>query len=456
MTSKEMFDVIIVGAGYAGLSAALEAGKTGASVVVLCDRGQLANNSAMSGGLFAMVNTPVQAEKGIKDSAELFAQDIMKASQNRANAEIVKIAANASHEMYDWLTALGAKFPTLSNQSGHSVLRVHQEIGETGGGFGRGGRLIKLMHEAAKANGVDIRMHTPVTGLLTDKNGRVTGAIAKGESGDMEITARHGVVLAAGGFAKNQPMLAKYVPAVVGMSTNSAAGSTGDGIRMGIATGAGTVNLDAIVMSCTVSATTANFRELGAVMRFGLAEGIAVNKEGIRFMDETVSGYTAASYLMRQTGKIAYVIFDDETKNKAKLSSDEGMLSAAAPEELGVKLGIDGRTLAQTISAYNQAVPKVDAFGHPSQKRPLRGVLSAMAFTGNMIMTYGGLMTNTNTQVLRDDGSVIPGLFAAGDNASGLCGPATGSYAAPGYLTGCGNLAALVFGRIAGRNVVKG
>ena len=172
-------------------------------------------------------------------------------------------------------------------------------------------------------------------------------------------------------------------------------------------------------------------------------------------MDETVSTYTAASHLMRQTGRTAYVIFDLETKNKTKLSTDEGLPNAATPVELGAKLGIDGRVLAQTVKTFNQAVPQFDAFGRASQKHPLRGALNALAFTGMIIMTYGGLKTNTRMQVLAEDGHVIPGLYAVGDNSKGLCGPADGSYASPGYLTGCGNLAALVFGRIAGKHVAR-
>lgn len=457
MSNKLATDVVVIGAGFAGLSAALEARHCGASVILLCDRGPLANNSAMSGGLFAMAGTPVQEKMVIKDSPELFRQDLLRASNNKADSEMVRTFVNAAGEMYDWLIGFGAEFPILTHQVGHSVLRVHQELGDGKPGLGRGGRLVKLMQTAAKSHGVDMRMRTPVTGLLTNEKGGVIGAEAEDrEKGKLEIKAASGVVLAAGGFARDKDMLKKYAPGLVGLVNTSAAGSTGDGIRMGMAVGAAVANLDAAVLGFAAYGPAERVRDITVALRKIIPEGIVVDRQGLRYMEEGISSYRAAGELMSQPDRSVFVIFDSETLKQAELDIGESLITAASPGELASKLGIESRLLTETIIAFNRAVPQVDSIGGRLQKRPLRGTFYAIRLTGRLVFTYGGLKTTTQSQAVHESGHVIPGLFVAGDNVTGLCGPSNGYNAVSGYLTGCGNMAALVFGRIAGRNAAKG
>ena len=150
--------------------------------------------------------------------------------------------------------------------------------------------------------------------------------------------------------------------------------------------------------------------------------------------------------------KARYLVSNSETMKKSRLDPNESIINAKTPQELAQKLAVDPAALINTINNYNKAVPEVDAYGNPIQKRPLLSPLFALALTPRVIFNYGGLKINSQAKVISQSGNIIPGLFAAGDNTIGICGPSNGHNAVPSYMTGCGNMAALVFGRIAGKN----
>lgn len=451
-------DVVVVGAGFAGLSAALEAQQLDAEVIVLSRTGLLANNSAMSGGQVALIGTPLQKEMGIEDSPKLYAQDLMKANNNTVDAELINVAADGATELYEWLTGFGAQFHKLISWHGHSVPRVHQEIDLRGGG------MVKLLYKAAKARSIDVRLGTAAISLLTSDSGGVVGVKARDRKTQvLEIQANRGVVLAAGGFAKNQEMLQKYIPKLAGRPVDSAGGSTGDGVSMGMEVGAGVVGMDTVVMGYSILSKSGRYMRHQAVpmsLQLAMGEGIAVNKEGRRFMDEIVSYARGTSMIMRQKDCICFVIFDEQTKSQAELVEYDEVFTGETAEELAAELSIDRRALAETIASYNEAVrneavPKVDGCGQPVQRHCLQGRLFAMPITAHIIMTHGGLKINTKAQVIHQRGHPIRGLYAAGDNAAGLGGLSDGYNACPGYLSGTGNLTAFCFGRIAGRNAAR-
>lgn len=252
-------------------------------------------------------------------------------------------------------------------------------------------------------------------------------------------------------------MMQKYVPDLADWPVVSAGGSTGDGISMGMEIGAQALYMDTVLMVYGVRVSKGKATErLGAALRRGLSEGIAVNKDGRRFMDESWSYSRGTSRIMRQKDRIAFVVFDEETRDKAQLTPEDEVVTGATPEDLAARLGIDQRSLAETISGHNEAVLKVYNYGYPGQRRPLSGRLFSIPFSGSIVTTHGGLKINRQAQVIHQKGHAIPGLYAAGDNAAGIGGPSQGYNATPGYLSGCGNGAALVFGRIAGRNAGKG
>ncbi|MBA7711167.1 Fumarate reductase flavoprotein subunit [subsurface metagenome] len=235
-------DVIVVGAGFAGLAAALEASKAGASVVVLGRRNPFASNSALGGGSFALVDTPLQGEKGIRDSAELFAEDILKANRYSIPRDVVTAVAQQSVQLYEWMIELGAQFYEVTLYPGHSVARVHLESGLDGA------NTLRLLLKGVMSKGADVRLGMVAEHLIINNSNEVEGVQAADSGGKTSIRAGRAIVLAAGGFGKNQSMMAKYLPQFAGMSCVSGAGSTGDGIKMGIEVGAELLNMDAVLL----------------------------------------------------------------------------------------------------------------------------------------------------------------------------------------------------------------
>lgn len=458
MKSNLVTDVVVVGAGFAGLSAALEARQQGAEVIVLSRMGLLANNSAISGGHVALVGTPLQKEMGIKDSPELYARDLLKSNNYSVDAELTKILTIGATELYNWLAGFGVQFSVLVPWPGHSVTRIHHGIETNGSG------MVKLLHLAAQERGIDIHLGTAATDLVTGENGRIVGVKARDRSDQLlEIQANCGVVLAAGGFAKNKEMMAEYIPKLVEWPSHSAGGSTGDGIRMSMDVGAALASMDSVVMGYGVLPRSGKYKGHLAMpmsLQLAMAEGIAVNKEGCRFMDESVTYARGASGIMQQTDCICFIVFDEQTKDKPQLREYNEVFTGRTVEELAAGLGIEKRALAETITGYNESVdrgtvPDVYATEPTVRRHRLQGPLFAMPLSTVVIMTHGGVKINTSAQVIHHQGYPIPGLYAAGDNAVGLGGISEVSNACPGYLSATGNLTAFCFGRIAGRNAAK-
>ena len=192
------YDVIVVGAGYAGLAAALEASKANASVIVLGRGNPFASNSALGGGAFALVGTPLQKEMGIRDSAELFAEDILKANRHTIPQDVVMAAAQQSVQLYEWMTKLGAQFYEVTQYRGHSVARVHVESGMHGANF------LRLLLKTVMSIGADVRLGMVAEHLMLNKSNEVDGVQADDSGKKILIRAKRAVVLAAGGFGKTE------------------------------------------------------------------------------------------------------------------------------------------------------------------------------------------------------------------------------------------------------------
>ncbi len=441
-------DVVIVGAAYAGLAAALEARRAGASVIVLGHRG-IGNNSALGGGAFALVNTPLQVEKGIKDSQELLAEDILKANADTVAKELDVAAAKEGAELYEWLTAFGARFYEVTTFAGHSVPRVHLEAGLSGA------NALKLLLEAAGSEGATIRLGTLAKHLVMNDTGGVMGVQAVEDERKLEIIANRAVVVAAGGFGRNREMMQKYLPEMAGLKALSGVGSSGDGIWMGIEAGAEALNMNAALVT-SLACQKKGYRISGEVLQKG---GIFINKEGKRFVDESIGYGGSFLPLLRQPGSAALLVIDDEIRRripKMEKYIEQGIFFAGqTPLELAGKAGVEPQACKATINEYNEGENtrvRKDPFGHEIRRPPLRGTLYGTWVIPAVIQTHGGLKINNKGQVISREGRPIPHLYAAGDSTPGLGGSATKDCPCPGYLTGCGYLWALASGRIAGRN----
>jgi len=431
-------DVLVIGAGYAGLAAAIEASEAGASVIVLGRRNPFASNSSIGGGVFALVDTPLQREKGVRDSAELLVEDILKANRHSIPQDLVAVAVQESTELYGWMTELGVRFPELLQFPGHSVARVHLESGMSGA------NTMRLLLEAVGSRGVDVRLGTTAENLILGNGKAVVGVQAVREGTKTEIRANRAVVLAAGGFGRNPNMMARYLPELKGVTTISAAGSTGDGIRMGIEVGAELHNMDSAVLASIGSVKKGS--RIPGIAQILLNGAILVNKNGQRFADESEGYIPTALPILHQPDGIAFLIFNEELLKGVEQVSDQidkyvgmGLIQyGKTADELATAAGIDQENLQETV-----------------KKHLLVGSLYGIWVKPILLMTHGGLKINAQTQVMHSQGYPIPHLYAVGDSTAGLGGAATAECPCPGYLTGCGYLWALGSGRVAGRNAAE-
>jgi flavocytochrome c len=426
-------DVVVVGLGYAGLAAVLEARKAGASVIALGRKNVLACNSAIGAGGFILVDTPLQREQGIEDSPELFAEDILTANSHTVNEDVVMAAAREATELYDWLTELGARFTRVRRLPGHSVARSHLE-----GGMG-GARILKVLLQAAEDRGADVRAGVLAHRLIVNDSNEVEGVHARRENKDVEIEADQGVVLAAGGFGRDRDMVEQFLPRMSRMYCASGLGSTGDGIRMGMEIGAKAINMDAAVLNPLGSIRGATIPGTIEAMAQG---AILVNKEGRRFVDERKGIFSDTAFpLMLQPDNVALLVFGETLKRRTeKLEEDMdryvakgSFLYGRTADDLAAKANIEKEMFRATVEGYD-----------------LSGGLYGTWVRPLLVMTHGGLMVNSKAQVIHREGHVIPRLYAAGDNTAGLGGSITADRPYPGYI-GSGYLWALAAGRIAGR-----
>jgi fumarate reductase flavoprotein subunit len=432
-------DVVVVGVGFAGIAAILEASKIGASVIALGRKNPLASNSAKSAGGFILADTPLQRANGIHDSADLLAQDILNANHHSLPKDLVMAAAREATELYDWLTKLGVRFAMVRPLSGHSVPRAHR-IGSMGGSH-----VLKLLFEAVKGTGTKVNLGMTAQHLIVDADNRVEGVQALDEEGEIEIRASKGVVLAAGGFGKNRDMLAQFLPKLSEMFCVGGAGSTGDGIRMGMEIGARSINMDAAVLTplCSIKRDVT----LPGIVEAMIQGAILINKKGQRFVDERKGMFSDTAFpVMLQPDRRALLVFDEDIKKRVKKLEkhmnhylNKGLLLFGRnADELADRAGIEKKSFR---IAVEERYPSGNLYG--------TWVQSAL------VMTHGGLMVNPAAQVIHEKGDPIPHLYAAGDNTPGLGGGRTDDRPFPGYI-GSGCLWALASGRIAGRNAAEG
>ena len=439
-------DIVIIGAGGAGMTAAIVAKQAGRDFVLLEKMPYVGGNTTKATGGMNAAETHYQKEQGIEDSVELFVKDTMEGGHNLNDPALVEMMARSSADAIDWLDSIGASLPKISFSGGASVNRIHAP--EDGSGVGS----YLVDHFSAKLNelGVEVMLETAATELLTDGEGRIIGV--KAESADTEYTFNcSAVILASGGFGANEEMYTQYRPDLKGTVTTNAPGATGDGIVMAEKLGAATVDMEQIQLHPTVEQSTSmliteSVRGDGAIL---------VNQKGERFVNELLTRDAVSAAELEQDGQYAYILFDqnlrDHLKAIEKYVKANLTVQADTIEGLAEQLNIDPATLAKTLSDWNEAVK--------NQEDPQFGRTTGMnadlttppyyvvKIAPGIHHTMGGIKINTATEVIKKDGSVIPGLFAAGEVTGGVHG---------GNRLG-GNAVAdiVIFGRIAADSAMK-
>lgn len=434
-------DVAIIGAGGAGLSAAVEAAKSGASVIVLEKMPMVGGNTVRAVGGINAAGTRFQAAKGINDSPELFYQDTLKGGKNLNDPSLVRTLANKAAESVEWLISMGADLSDVTISGGASVPRTHRPAD----GSPVGVTVVKTLNSEAQRLGIKILLNTQATEIMTDANGKVTGVKAV-QKGSIPVTVKaKAVVLATGGFGANQDMVTKYRPELKGFGTTNHPGATGDGLVMAEKLGAAFVDIDQIQIHPTVIPGT-GILVTEAVRGDG---AILVNRQGQRFINELETRDVTSAAVLKQPGKTAFLIFDQGLRSGLKAIEEFAnyLVSADSIEALGSKLGIDGKTLAATVASYNKfvAAGKDEAFGRKNLAREIKeGPFYAVEITPGVHHTMGGVKINTSAQVIARNGQPIPGLYAAGEVTGGVHGA--------NRLGGNAVADIVTFGRIAGEN----
>ncbi|SHE75995.1 flavocytochrome c [Clostridium fallax] len=443
---KESADVVIIGAGGAGLSAAIQAKQDGAKNVVVLEKMPMVggNTNRATGGLNA-AGTKQQQEKGIEDSAEVMFEDTMKGGHQKNNPELVKKLSEEAKDSVAWLTDLGADLNDVGRLAGATNYRAHRPTG----GAPVGAELVKTLNKSAKDQKIDVRLWNKASEIVLDKEGKVCGVKATDKDSKEYTIDTKAVIVAGGGFGANQEMVVKYKPELKGFSTTNHNGATGDGIVLAEKAGADLVDMAEIQTHPTVVPEK-------AVMVSEAVRGngaILINKEGKRFINELLTRDVVSKGILDQPDKQAYLFFDDGLRKSLKSTEEYfnmGLVTEAdSVEDLAAKLEIDPATMKATVDKYNQGVAaKSDEFQRPDLPRELnQGKVYAILVAPAVHHTMGGIKINTNAEVLNKDGKVIPGLFAAGEVTGGVHG---------GNRLGGNALADIVtYGRTAGKDAVK-
>lgn len=463
----EAYDVVIIGSGFAGLAAAYEAKKAGASVVVLEKMRTPGGNSIINGGLIGVAGSPLQAEKGIKDSPQQLYDDMVREGLGLNYPELVKLMADASVPTLTWtINELGVKYTNiLVQEGGHAVPRCYQTHNSSGSAW------VQPMLAKLKTLGVEPRLQIYLQKVFRDKDGRVKGVevregyvFPKENSGKVKyIKAKKAVVLAFGGFGQDVPFRTAQDPKLTAKfeSTNQP-GSTAECMRESLRIGCTPVQLDWIQVGPWASPDEKGF---GLAPHFAQEAaamyGIWVNaKTGKRFISELANRKLRADKIMELGNKGENCIaLADETgaswvKAKLPMLLERGVVKKFNTiEDLANAYSVPVSALKETIDNYNKFVAqgKDGEFNRYMNKnaKPIETApFYALRLLPKIHHCMGGVRINTNSQAIDvANDKPIPGLYAAGEAVGGIHGAVR--------LGSCATLDCIVFGRIAGTNAAK-
>lgn len=486
-------DVVIVGAGGAGMTAAIAAAGDGLNVVVVESQAMVGGNSVRSTGGMNAAKTPLQDDntfgeeagvektliaaegyadneaitalaatvvkqweaykanpEGYFDSVELMELDTLIGGKGINDPELVKTLCENSAASIEWLESVGAPLTSVGAFGGASVKRIHRPVNAEGKTVSVGTYIIPILEKNLADAGVEVILNTTVDTILTDEGGAVCGVSGVAADGSKLTVNADAVILATGGFGANLDMVVSYQPELEGFMTTNAAGIQGQGIVMAQALGAATVDMEQIQIHPTVEANTASLITEG--LRGDGA--ILVNAEGKRFIDEVDTRDVVSAAEIAQTGSYSYLIVDQAMVDASSVIQGyitQGFTTQGDTyEELAAALGVDEATFAETMNNWNACVEaKSDPeFGRTSFANPLdTAPYYAVKVTAGVHHTMGGLKINSATEVLTEDGAAIPGLFAAGEVTGGVHGA--------NRLGGNAVADFVVFGRIAAESAAS-
>ncbi len=442
---REHTDIVVVGSGGAGLAAAVAAREQGVSVILLEKEPVGGGNTKLAAGGMNAAETKSQKAKGIKDHVQTMIDDTMKGGRNKNNPDLVKILAENSSSSVDWLIAMGADLSDVGRMGGASVNRSHRPTG----GAGVGAHVAQVLWNQAKKLGVTVRFNSKAVRLVKNESGDIVGVLVHGKISGYYLLGADAVVMATGGFSRNNALVAQYDPKLKGFKSTNHPGAIGDGLKVAQQAGVATKDLQYIQAHPTYS-------PVGGVMVTEAVRGngaILVNREGNRFVNEITTRDKAAAAILNQKGGSAFLVFDDAIrKSLKKIESYVNLgfvLESSTLAGLAEQAGISG-DLDATITAYNKAqkAGKDTTFERPDLPRPVSlPPFYAIEVTPAVHHTMGGIAIDSRTRVKDVNGQIVNGLYAAGE--------ATGGVHGPNRLGGNAISDIVTFGRIAGQEAAQ-
>jgi fumarate reductase flavoprotein subunit len=448
MTQTFNSDLIVVGAGGAGMMTAATAAvlSPGRSITLLEADSERACNTSIASNFIPAAGTRFQRAAGVSDSVDQFVADILRKNGEGGDPELTRWICAASADALHWMVdALGVTLELAPELTwlGHSAVRMHAHPS-------RGGPpvLAALRDKIASLPGVQVFDQTPAIGLIHSEGGIVSGvdALRDGKRIRFEAPA---VVLGCGGFGGHPGQVARYIPEMAEAPHIGASTDQGDAITWGQALGARLARMGAYQGRDCISAD--GTRVTPPVLSQG---GIAVDRNGRRFVNELDDYSALARVYRRQAGASAYFIWDQRIQDMVsgvfvmqQAMARGGITRADSLAELADAFDLPPQTLSDTLAERHALAPGTpDAFGRPTPTHPLQPPYFAARITGAIAHTQGGLVIDPCGRVLREDGSVIAGLHAVGNAIAGLSGESC-----TGYLSGNGLLVAYTTGYVVGR-----
>jgi fumarate reductase flavoprotein subunit len=444
MQEELHFPIVIVGAGAAGLIAALAAREAGAEVLVLERDHTPRGSTSLSAGLVPAAGTRWQRAAGVQDSADLFTADIMKKAHGEPDPALAAHLAATTGPALEWLAdRYGLEFSLITDFTypGHSALRMHGLPSRAGS------ELMDQLTEAAARAGVELLCDAHVTSLSAAPDGRIEGLAYRRPDGSEESIGCDMLVLACNGYGGNRELVAAHIPELAGALYFGHPGNQGDAVLWGQALGAATRHLSGHQGHGSVA------HPIGILISWATitAGGIQVNLAGERFSNEALGYSEQAAVVLRQPGGIAWTVFDSRIAAIARQFEDfrqaeqeNAILRAEDIDSLAAAMRVPAASLRAAIAEAGCGT--IDRFGRDfTASPPLAPPYCAVRVTGALFHTQGGLVVDTRARVLRPDGTPLPNLLAVGGAACGVSGSE-----ARGYLSGNGLLAAVGLGYTAG------
>ncbi|WP_205408749.1 flavocytochrome c [Enterococcus timonensis] len=420
-TMEDQYDIIIVGSGGAGMSAAIEAKDAGLNPVIFEKMPVIGGNTNKASSGMNASETKFQAAEGITDSNQAFFDETLAGGHGTNDQEMLHYFVDNSADAIDWLDSLGIRLNNLTITGGMSTKRTHRP--EDGSAVGE--YLVTGLSKNVQEREIPIFVNSDVLGLI-EKDDQVTGIEVSVEGQDAKKINGSAVIVATGGYGANSEMIESVRSDLKGVVTTNQEGSTGDGIKMIEAVGGYTVDMDQIQVHPTVQQDKGVL--IGEAVR---GEGaILVDATGKRFVNELDTRDNVTAAINNLPEKSATLIFDQGVKDRAtaiEFYQEQGyVVEGTTIEELAEKMEMPAANLTATLSTWDQAVKNQDdaEFGRTTamENDLSHGPFYAITIAPGIHYTMGGVKINTKTEVLKTDGSSIPALYAAGEVTGGLHG----------------------------------